>query len=144
MAFLAQPAQRAIERDQRPPSIEDPLRCVLLTALQDVVALRVFEVEREVDVPSAALGRSGALLLVDDEPLQHGEQEPTKPAACRIRLPDVLPLEQAREEPLREISRCIRIVAAPPQVAVQRRPVDSRTGRPARRAPARPTNDRRH
>jgi hypothetical protein len=56
-------------------------------------------------------------VLVDHVPFKGRQQEPAKPPARRVGGLNVLPLQKAREEALREVLRLLAIVAAAAQVA---------------------------
>ena len=93
MTLLAQALERAVERDDRPLASEHTLRRVVVAAVESIRALRLLEIEREADVPSSAPHRGCALVLVDDVPLEGGEEESTKPPSPRIGSPEALPFQ---------------------------------------------------
>ena len=88
-----------------------------------VPSLRLRLVERKEGSAAAAFGRLAAVVFVDQETIQRGQQKGTKPALMRIKICKPVLFEQPRKKFLREILRIFWSVAPLPYIRIEGVPV---------------------
>ena len=136
--LLAHAASGLLQRRQRPAAVELPLRRALIRRFECQAVLSFQRVQGNQLTPTAALERLGVPMRVMQEVIQRGQQEGAKAAPVAVCLRHGLVGQQFGEESLCQVARRFRVMAAPPDVRVEGKPISLaecaqrrlRTGRP--------------
>src|SRR2546427_3132924 len=112
-----------IQHRQRPTSVENSFRRFIGRGFVQVPSLRLRLVERKEGSAAAAFGRLAAVVFVDQETIQRGQQKGTKPALMRIKICKPVLFEQPRKKFLREVLRIFWSVAPLPYIRIEGVPV---------------------
>ena len=103
-AHLAfEPVEATVQEGQCPATLKKALGRDFMGRLEDVAALGVAKVDREMLHPAAALGGAVPVPGVGEEVLERGEQERAEPAPRAVDRSERPPCQQVREERLGQV-----------------------------------------
>src|SRR6185295_11118833 len=115
--------QGALEERQGPASLIDPLRDERLRGLEPVALLGGEGLEGQDGAGAPSLLAAGARPLVDEEPLEAGEEERAEPPAGGIGRLQEAALEEPGDEFLGQVARLLGAVPLPPDERIEGIPV---------------------
>ncbi len=120
---LAQAREHALEQRQGPLAIEQLFRREIVARLELISPLGHLHIERDRRLSAAALQSPGAVALVREEVADRRAKKGAKAPSCRIGVLEVVLLENAQEERLREVCAVFRTIPLPADECVHRVPV---------------------
>ena len=104
---MPQTLQGAVEHGQCPASIEDRFRRARVHRLEQVSSFGGFELERQRGGAATSFLCPAVLCVVEEEVLERRQKKRSEAAALLPRIPNVLFVEEAGQERLRQVLRVL-------------------------------------